>query len=297
MLISKEKVNIKDKQNKYHFIFSGQTVIDWSSESDSCKDNPSNVLTGICQTSKFTLKASNQLAQRFRQRFGLPTDPKLANPSGEITYDGTLKLDLQFDPKTGPHTAILDLNRLKEDAVDLNISYQPRHDNEPMNLRLKANLPRQNPISVKYDEKRSTSTKFQGVLKYSFNANDNSAEKTYQCDVDRPDANDISINCKGERTTLTIDIDRNAGKSKVYLDLNRFEGERVGYEGTRNPKTKELDATLYTFINSWNIKRQPGKSVIVTVKQKNKEVLRVEGTKVNNHEIQVKFSPANVNLK
>jgi hypothetical protein len=271
MLISKEKVNIKDKQNKYHFIFSGQTVIDWSSESDSCKDNPSNVLTGICQTSKFTLKASNQLAQRFRQRFGLPTDPKLANPSGEITYDGTLKLDLQFDPKTGPHTAILDLNRLKEDAVDLNISYQPRHDNEPMNLRLKANLPRQNPVSVKYDEKRSSSTKFQGVLKYSFNANDNSAEKTYQCDVDRPDAN--------------------------YLDLNRFEGERVGYEGTRNPKTKELDATLYTFINSWNIKRQPGKSVIVTVKQKNKEVLRVEGTKVNNHEIQVKFSPANVNLK
>ena len=207
-------------------------MIDWTSESVSCKDNPSNVLTGICQTATFTLKASNQLAQRLRQRLELPSDSKLSsNPSGQITYDGTLKLDLKFDPKTGPHTAVLDLNRLKEDAVDLDISYQPRSDNQPMNLRLKANLPRQNPISIKYDETRRSSTNFQGVLKYSFNANDNSAEKTYQCDVDKPDDSDVSVNCKGERTTLTIDIDRNSGKSKVYVDLNRFEGEKIGYEG------------------------------------------------------------------
>ncbi len=227
----------------------------------------------------------------------LPADPKLSNPAGEVTYDGTMKLDLKFDPKAGPHTVSLDLNRLKEDAVDLDVSYQPRSDNEPMNLRLKANLPRQNPISVQYDEKRHSQTNFQGVLKYSLNANDNSAEKIYQCDVDRPDDKDFSVNCKGERTTLTIDIDRNAGKSKVYVDLNRFEGERIGYEGVRNPQTKELDATLYTLVTSWNIKQQPGKSTTVIVKQKNKEVLRVEGTKVNNQEILVKFSPANVNLK
>jgi len=208
-----------------------------------------------------------------------------------------LKLNLKFDPKTGPHTVTLDLNRLKEDAVDLDVSYQPRYDNEPMNIRLKANLPQVNPMSIKYDETRRSQTNFQGVLKYSFNANDNSAEKTYQCDIDRPDATDVSINCKGERTTLTIDIDRNVGKSKIYVDLNRFDGERIGYEGVINPQTKELDATLYTFITSWNIKRQPEKSTVVTVKQKTKEVLRVEGTKVNNQEIQVKFSPANVNLK
>jgi hypothetical protein len=186
---------------------------------------------------------------------------------------------------------------LKEDSIDLDVSYQPRYDNEPMNIHLKANLLRQNPISIKYNEKRNSPTNFQGVLKYSFNTDDNSAEKTYQCDIDRPDASDVSINCKGERTTLTIDIDRHAGKSKIYIDLNRFEGERIGYEGVRNPQTKELDATLYTFVTSWNIKRQPGKSTVVTVKQKDKEVFVIEGTKVNNHEIQVKFSPANVNLK
>ncbi|UJR31139.1 hypothetical protein I4U23_018646 [Adineta vaga] len=275
----------------------GHTVLDWSSEAVSCKDNPSNVLNGICQTGTFTLKANNHLVTRLRQRLELPVDPKLTNPTGQVTYDGTLKLDLKFDPKTGPHTANLDINRLKEDAVDLDVSYQPRYDNEPMNLRLKANLPRQYPISVKYDENRKSPTNFQGVLKYSFNANDNSAEKTYQCDVDRPDASDFSVNCKGERTTLTIDVDRKMGKSKVYVDLNRFEGERIGYEGVRNPETNEVDATIYTLVTSWNIKRQPGKSTIVTVKQKTKEVLRVEGTKVNDHEIQVKFSPSNVNLK
>jgi len=274
-----------------------QSIINWSSDSNSCPNNPSNVVYGICQTTTFNIKTSNQFAQRLRQRLQLPVDPKLSNPSGQVTYDGTLKLDLKSDPKTGPHTAKLDLNRLKEDAIDLDVSYQQRYDNQPMNLRLKANLPQQQPMSVKYDETLRSKTNFQGVLKYSFNSNDNSAEKTYQCDVDRPDDNDLSINCNGERTKLTIDIDRNAGKSKVYVDLNRFENERIGYEGVINPQTKELDATLYTFVTSWNIKRQPERSITVTVKQKGQEVLRIEGTKNNNREIQVKFSPANVNLK
>ncbi len=111
-------------------------MIDWSSDSMNCKTNPSNVLTGICQTSTFNVKASNQLAQRLRQRLELPADPKLSNPTGQVTYDGTLKLDIKFDPKTGPHTVTLDLNRLKEDAVDLDVSYQPRADNQPMNVRV-----------------------------------------------------------------------------------------------------------------------------------------------------------------
>ena len=275
----------------------GRTVIDWSSQSNKCKDNPANVLNGICQTTTFTLKASNQLAQRLRQRLELPVDPKLADPTGQVNYDGTLNLDVKFDPKTGPHKVTLDLNRLKEDAVDVDVSFQPRYDDQPMNIQVKANLPRTNPISVNYDEKRKTPTNFQGILKYSFNANDASAEKTYQCEVDRPDAGDFSLDCKGERTTLTIDIDRKAGISKVYVDLNRFAGERIGYEGVRNPETNELDATLYTLVTSWNIKRQPGKSTVVIVKQKDKEVLRVEGTKVNGQEIEVKFSPSNIHLK
>lgn len=278
-------------------VVSGHPVVDWSSDAVSCKNNPANVINGICQTATFTLKANNQLAQRLRQRLELPADPRLSNPAGQVTYDGTVKLDLKFDPKAGPHTVNVDVNRLKEDAVDLDVSYQPRHDNEPMNLRVRANLPRQNPISVKYDETRRTPTNFQGVLKYSLNANDSTAEKTYQCEVDRPDDNDYSVNCRGERTTLTIDVDRKMGKSKAYVDLNRFEGERIGYEATRNVQTKDLDVTVYTLITSWNVKRQPGKSTTITVKQKDKEVLGVEAKKVSDREIQVKFSPSNVNLK
>jgi hypothetical protein len=227
----------------------------------------------------------------------LPVDPKLSsNPAGQVNYDGTLKLDLKHDPKSGPHTVKLDLNRLKEDAVDLDLTFQPRGDNEPMNLNLKATLPRQNPMSVKYEETLRSKTNFNGILKYSFDANDNSAEKTFQCDVDRPDSTDVSVNCKGERTTFTIDIDRNAGKSKVYVDLNQYPGQRIGYEAVRNPQTNDIDATFYTLVSSWNIKRQPGRSTVVTVRQKNQEVFRVEGTNVGNSQIQVRFSPANVDL-
>ncbi|UJR15532.1 hypothetical protein I4U23_002471 [Adineta vaga] len=275
----------------------GQSVITWSSESKSCANNPSNVLYGICQTTTFNVKASNELAQRLRQRLELPADSRLSNPAGQVAYDGTMKLDLKHDPQSGPHTAQLDINRNKEDAVDLDVSYQPRHNNAPMNLRLKANLPRRDPITVKYDETRKTQTSFNGVLKYSLNSNDNAAEKTLQCDVDRQDTDDVSVNCKGERTTLTMDIDRKAGKSKLYVDLNKYPGQRIGYEGVRNPQTKEVDATIYTLVSSWNIKRRPGQSTIVTVRQKQQEVLRVEGTKVNNNEYQVRFSPSNVNLK
>ena len=255
------------------------------------------MLYGICQTATFNLKASNRLAQRIRQRLDLPVDPKLASPTGQVTYDGKLNLDLKFDPKSGPHTASLDLNRLKEDAVDVDVSYQPRGDNQPMSLNLKANLPRQSPITVKYDETLRTRTNFNGVLKYSFNAEDSSAEKTFKCEVDRPSDEDVSVSCKGERTTVVLDFDRRAGKSKAYVDLNRFEGERLGYELSRDPQTQQLDATVYTLVSSWNVKRQPGKSTTVVVKQKNREVFRAEGTKPHDGEIQVRFSPSNVNLK
>ncbi len=186
---------------------------------------------------------------------------------------------------------------MKEDAVDLDLTYQPRVNDEPMSVNLKAELPKQKPMSVNYQETRKTSTSFNGVLKYSFNSADTSAEKTFQCDVDRPSADDLTATCKGERTTVTIDIDRKAGKSKAYVDLNKYPGQRVGYEGTLNPQTKELDATLYTFVSSWNINRQPKKSITLVVKQKTEEVLRVEGTKTSNNEIQVKFSPANIDVR
>ena len=282
------KVNLEHK---------GQPMINWASNSASCADNPSNVVQGICQNTNFNIKASNQFAQRLRQRLQLPADPKLSNPNGQVTYDGTLKLDLKPDPKSGPHTAKLDLNRMKEDAVDLDVSFQPRSESTPMKLQLKANLPDQSPISVKYDETRRSQTSFQGTLKYSFNANDNSAEKTYQCEVDGRTLEDLNIDCKGERTTLKFDIDRRAGKSIAYITLNRFDNEKIGYEAVRNPQTNELDATLYTLITSWNIKRQPGRSLTLRAQQKGQDVLRIEGTRVNNQEFQVKFSPANVNLQ
>ncbi|CAF1233028.1 unnamed protein product [Adineta steineri] len=275
----------------------GQSIIAWSSESNSCPNNPSNVLYGICQTTTFNIKANNKFVQRLRQRFELTPDPMLSNPTGHVPYDGTLKLDLKHDPKSGPHTVKLDVNRMKADAVDLDITYQPRHDNNPMKVDLKASLPRKNPISVKYDETLRSQTKFNGILKYSFNANDNTAEKTYQCEVDRQDAQDVSVTCKGERTSLSLDIDRKAGKSKIYVDLNRFPGQRFGYEATRDPQTQALDATLYTLVSSWNIKRQPGRSITLTVKQKNLEVLRVEGTKAGDREYQIRFSPSNINLR
>ena len=275
----------------------GRTLLDWSSEASPCQNRPTDVLHGICQTATFKFKLNNDFAQRLRQRLELPADPRLSNPAGQVDYDGTLNVDLKLDPKSGPHTAKLDLNRMSDDAVDLDVSYQPRTDDTQMNLNLKANLPRQTPISLNYAETRRTSTNFDAVIKYSFNAKDASAEKTYKCQVDRKSLDDISLNCVGERTTLTLDIDRAAGKSKIYVDLNRFKGERIGYEVDRNPATKELDATLYTLVSSWNVKRQPGKSTVVVVKQNNAEVLRVEGTRNSEKEIQIRFSPSGVNLK
>ncbi|CAF5033471.1 unnamed protein product, partial [Rotaria socialis] len=33
----------------------GLTLVDWSSESVTCKGNPTNVLTGLCQTATFNM--------------------------------------------------------------------------------------------------------------------------------------------------------------------------------------------------------------------------------------------------
>ncbi|CAF4465925.1 unnamed protein product, partial [Rotaria magnacalcarata] len=83
-----------------------------------------------------------------------------------------------------------------------------------MSLNLKVNIPQQNPISIKYDEIIRSKTGFNGVLKYSFNANDSAAEKKYTCDVNQPYVDSYSMNCQGERTNLTIDIDPKTGKKK-----------------------------------------------------------------------------------
>lgn len=276
--------------------FLDQPIFDWSSQSASCPNQANEVLHGICRTINFKVKANNDFVRRIRQRLDLPVDARLSNANGQVDYDGKLQLNLKANPRQGPHTATLDLNRLSEDAVDVDVSYQPRSQDTAMGLKLKAKLPRQSPIAVDYTENRRSATNYNGVLKYSFNANDASSEKTYQCEVDRPSLEDFSIDCKGERTTLAIDIDRNAGKSKVYVDLNRFAGERVGFELQRDPQTQQLDATLYTFVSSWNIKRDPGKQTVLTVKQKGSEVFRIEGNKLSPNELQVKFSPSGVNL-
>ncbi|CAF5224190.1 unnamed protein product, partial [Rotaria magnacalcarata] len=70
----------------------------WSSDSFSCSNNPSYVIYGVCQTTTFNIKANNLLIQRVRQRFQLAVDPRLSNPLSQVTYDGTLNLDLKHDP-------------------------------------------------------------------------------------------------------------------------------------------------------------------------------------------------------
>jgi len=286
----------RQRKIQVNFERKGNQVLSWSSNSDSCLNDQSEILYGVCQAGKFEAKISNQFAQRLRQRFQLPADTKLSNTGGQVTYDGTFKLDLKPNPQSGPHQFTVDLNRLKEDAIDFDAKFQPRSGNQPMNLVLNANLPRQTPISVKYDETLNSATNFRGVLTYSFNSNDPSAEKTFKCDVDRPSDDDISATCEGQRTKVTVDIDRKAGKSKVYADLKNYPGQRVGFEGSRDPQTKKLDATLYTFVSSWNIQRQPGQSLTFTVKQENQQVFSAQGTKTGN-QIQVQLSPSNIGLQ
>ncbi|CAF3434120.1 unnamed protein product [Rotaria socialis] len=127
----------------------GLPAIVWSSDSFSCSNNPSYVIYGVCQTATFNIKANNVLIQRLRQRLQLTADPRLSNPLGQVTYDGTLNLDLKHDPTLGPHTVKFDLNRLREEAIDIDLSYQKRIDEKPMSLNLKVNIPQQNPISIK----------------------------------------------------------------------------------------------------------------------------------------------------
>ncbi|CAF5229077.1 unnamed protein product, partial [Rotaria magnacalcarata] len=78
----------------------------------------------------------------------------LSNPLGQVTYDG-----------------------LREETIDIDLSYQKRVDEKSMSLNLKVNIPQKNLISIKYDETIRSNTSFTGVLKYSFNANDSTAEK------------------------------------------------------------------------------------------------------------------------
>ncbi|CAF4273760.1 unnamed protein product, partial [Rotaria magnacalcarata] len=106
---------------------------------------------------------NNLLIQRLRQRLQLTVDPRLSNPLGQVTYDG-----------------------LREETIDIDPSYQKRVDEKPMSLNLKVNIPQKNLISTKYNETIRSNTSFNGVLKYSFNANDSTTEKTYQCDVNQP---------------------------------------------------------------------------------------------------------------
>ncbi|CAF2137072.1 unnamed protein product [Rotaria magnacalcarata] len=142
-----------------------------------------------------------------------------------------------------------------------------------MSLNLKVNIPQQNPISIKYDEIIRSKTGFNGVLKYSFNANDS------------------------ERTNLTIDIDPKTGKKKFIVDLNRFTGERIGYETAFNFGTRELETTYYTLVTSWMMKYRFGKLSEITAKQKDLEVLRITTSRADFSGFKIRFLPANIELK
>ncbi|CAF0993491.1 unnamed protein product, partial [Didymodactylos carnosus] len=295
------KSDIADKregseQRTLSFSLDRVKQIDWSSKSTSCLSNPSKVVYGICRKSTFDVKTNSQLAQLFRKRLMLPDDPKLANVQ-VVNYDGTFDLDLKHDPNLGPHTIVFDLNRLKEDSIELNLSLQPRTDSKTMGITVTGKLPRNDPISIKYDETSKTRTSYSGTLKYSFNANDKNAEKTYTCAVEKPADNVLNVNCNGERTKLTINIDGPKHIRNAYVDLNKYDDERVGFESAVNTGTNQVDVTLYTFVNTWKLQRQPQKWTTITVKQKGKEVYRVEGKRVSNQEIEVKFLPKNINLK
>ena len=186
---------------------------------------------------------------------------------------------------------------MREEAIDIDLSYQKRVDEKPMSLNLKVNIPQQNPISIKYDETILSKTSFNGVLKYSFNANDSTAEKTYKCDVNQSYADSYSMNCQGERTNLTIDIDPVAPKKKFIMDLNRFTGERIGYETAVNFDTGEIETTFYTLVTSWNMKYQVGVLPTIIVKQKDQEVLRITSSTGDFQGYKIRFLPANIELK
>ncbi|CAF4369622.1 unnamed protein product, partial [Rotaria magnacalcarata] len=220
------------------------------------------------------IKANNLLMQRLRQRLQLTVDPRLSNPLGQVTYDG-----------------------LREETIDIDLSYQKRVDEKSMSLNLKVNVPQKNLISIKYDETIRSNTSFNGVLKYPFNANDSTAEKTYQCDVNQPYVDSYSMKCQGERTNLTIDIDPVAHKKKFIVDLNRLTGERIGYETAMKFTIGELETTYYTLVTSWNMKYRVEVLLIIIVKQKDLEVLRITTSRADFAGFKIRFLPANIEIK
>ncbi|CAF5157984.1 unnamed protein product, partial [Rotaria magnacalcarata] len=100
-----------------------------------------------------------------------------------------------------------------------------------------------------------------------------------------------------ERTNLTIDIDPKTGKKKFIVDLNRFTGERIGYETAFNFGNRELETTYYTLVTSWMMKYRFGKLSEITAKQKDLEVLRITTSRADFAGFKIRFLPANIELK
>ncbi|CAF5008514.1 unnamed protein product, partial [Rotaria magnacalcarata] len=105
------------------------------------------------------------------------------------------------------------------------------------------------------------------------------------------------MNCQGERTNLTIDIDPVAHKKKFIVDLNRFTGERIGYETAMNFTIGELETTYYTLVTSWNMKYRVGVLPTIIVKQKDQEVLRITDSTGDLDGYKIRFLPANIEIK
>ncbi|CAF1418431.1 unnamed protein product [Rotaria magnacalcarata] len=121
--------------------------------------------------------------------------------------------------------------------------------------------------------------------------------KKHTCDVNQPYVDSYSMNCQRERTNLTIDIDPKTGNKKFIVDLNRFTGERFGYETAFNFSTREIETTYYTLVTSRMMKHRFGTLSVITAKQKDQEVQRITTSTADFAGYKIRFLSANIKLK
>ncbi|CAF2073113.1 unnamed protein product [Rotaria magnacalcarata] len=230
---------------------------------------------------RFNQKVTDKRSEQFQRKFNVNVERQCLPAIGRSSDS--------FSCSNNPSYIIYD-------AIDIDLSYQKRVDEKPMSLNMKVNIPQQNPISIKYDEIIRSKKSFNGILKYSFNANDSAAEKTYTCDVNQPYVDSYSMNCQRERTNLTIDIDPKTGNKKFIVDLNRFTGERFGYETAFNFSTREIETTYYTLVTSRMMKHRFGTLSVITAKQKDQEVQCITTSTADFAGYKIRFLSANIKL-
>ncbi|CAF3757693.1 unnamed protein product [Rotaria magnacalcarata] len=243
--------------------------------------NYSNSIENDDADIRFNQKVTDKRSEQFQRKFNVNVERQCLPAIGRSSDS--------FSCSNNPSYIIYD-------AIDIDLSYQKRVDEKPMSLNMKVNIPQQNPISIKYDEIIRSKKSFNGILKYSFNANDSAAEKTYTCDVNQPYVDSYSMNCQRERTNLTIDIDPKTGNKKFIVDLNRFTGERFGYETAFNFSTRQIETTYYTLVTSRMMKHRFGTLSVITAKQKDQEVQCITTSTADFAGYKIRFLSANIKL-